>query len=115
MSAGKVTKFLKQIHWSTLVAMDCPHFLLPTPSQNAPATGVLTAPKKKVNWNQHVPIDVISLKTHAGKMVRVRLGLPLVLACVAACGASELPCDVFAAAGTPCVAAHSVVRALFAS
>ena len=25
------------------------------------------------------------------------------------------PCDIFAAAGTPCVAAHSMVRALFGS
>ena len=29
--------------------------------------------------------------------------------------AAELPCDVFAAGGTPCVAAHSVVRALYAA
>jgi non-reducing end alpha-L-arabinofuranosidase len=29
--------------------------------------------------------------------------------------ASSGPCDIFAAAGTPCVAAHSTVRALFAS
>ncbi|WP_369231656.1 alpha-L-arabinofuranosidase B [Streptomyces sp. R21] len=29
--------------------------------------------------------------------------------------ASSLPCDLYAAAGTPCVAAHSTTRALFAS
>jgi hypothetical protein len=29
--------------------------------------------------------------------------------------ASSLPCDIYAAAGTPCVAAHSTVRALFAT
>ena len=29
--------------------------------------------------------------------------------------ASSLPCDVYAAAGTPCVAAHSTTRALLAS
>jgi hypothetical protein len=29
--------------------------------------------------------------------------------------ASSLPCDIYAAAGTPCVAAHSTVRALFSS
>ncbi|WP_307844819.1 arabinofuranosidase catalytic domain-containing protein [Actinospica acidithermotolerans] len=28
---------------------------------------------------------------------------------------SSLPCDIYAAAGTPCVAAHSTVRALFAA
>ncbi|MEU5310595.1 arabinofuranosidase catalytic domain-containing protein [Streptomyces sp. NPDC021562] len=32
-----------------------------------------------------------------------------------AAAASSLPCDVYAAAGTPCVAAHSMVRALYAS
>ncbi len=29
--------------------------------------------------------------------------------------ATSLPCDIYAAAGTPCVAAHSTVRALYAS
>src|SRR6185437_3512473 len=29
--------------------------------------------------------------------------------------ATALPCDIYAAASTPCVAAHSTVRALFAS
>jgi non-reducing end alpha-L-arabinofuranosidase len=29
--------------------------------------------------------------------------------------ATSLPCDIYAAAGTPCVAAHSTTRALFAS
>jgi hypothetical protein len=29
--------------------------------------------------------------------------------------ASSLPCDIYAAAGTPCVAAHSTVRALYAA
>ncbi|GHI08136.1 alpha-N-arabinofuranosidase [Streptomyces cellostaticus] len=32
-----------------------------------------------------------------------------------AAAASSLPCDVYAAAGTPCVAAHSLVRALYSS
>jgi hypothetical protein len=32
-----------------------------------------------------------------------------------ASAATSLPCDIFAAAGTPCVAAHSTTRALFAS
>jgi non-reducing end alpha-L-arabinofuranosidase len=30
-------------------------------------------------------------------------------------GATEEPCDIYAAAGTPCVAAHSTVRALYAA
>ncbi|HEY2578662.1 MAG TPA: arabinofuranosidase catalytic domain-containing protein [Streptosporangiaceae bacterium] len=32
-----------------------------------------------------------------------------------ASAATSLPCDIYAAAGTPCVAAHSTTRALFAS
>src|SRR6516164_8378994 len=34
---------------------------------------------------------------------------------VPAVQAATLPCDIYAAAGTPCVAAHSTVRALYAS
>src|SRR5258708_1967569 len=33
----------------------------------------------------------------------------------AAQAATSLPCDIYAAAGTPCVAGHSTVRALYAS
>ncbi|BFU45372.1 arabinofuranosidase catalytic domain-containing protein [Krasilnikovia sp. MM14-A1004] len=33
----------------------------------------------------------------------------------AASAATSLPCDIYGAAGTPCVAAHSTVRALFAA
>jgi len=29
--------------------------------------------------------------------------------------ATSLPCDIYAAAGTPCVAAHSTTRALYAA
>jgi non-reducing end alpha-L-arabinofuranosidase len=29
--------------------------------------------------------------------------------------ASSLPCDIYASAGTPCAAAHSTTRALYAS
>jgi non-reducing end alpha-L-arabinofuranosidase len=32
-----------------------------------------------------------------------------------AAGSGSLPCDIYAAAGTPCVAAHSTVRALFSA
>ena len=34
---------------------------------------------------------------------------------VAMAAASDGPCDIYLAHGTPCVAAHSVVRSLFAS
>ena len=33
----------------------------------------------------------------------------------ASASSAQLPCDIYAAAGTPCVAAHSTVRALYAS
>ena len=42
------------------------------------------------------------------------LGLVVVLPGTAA-AASSLPCDIYASAGTPCVAAHSTTRALFAA
>jgi hypothetical protein len=42
------------------------------------------------------------------------LPLPL-LFCAAAAMAAEGPCDILAAAGNPCVAAHSTVRALYAA
>lgn len=32
-----------------------------------------------------------------------------------AAAATQGPCDIYAAAGTPCVAAHSTTRALYAS
>ncbi|WP_335984139.1 arabinofuranosidase catalytic domain-containing protein [Streptomyces sp. CA2R106] len=43
------------------------------------------------------------------------LGALLGLPGTAAHAAGSLPCDIYAAAGTPCVAAHSTTRALFAS
>ena len=56
------------------------------------------------------------------RLRRAVLGVLAALATVAAlvvglgapqaAAASSLPCDVYAAAGTPCVAAHSLVRAL---
>ena len=40
------------------------------------------------------------------------IALPLLLLSAAA---QQLPCDIYAAAGSPCVAAHSTVRALFSA
>jgi len=37
------------------------------------------------------------------------------LAALSAAASAAAPCDIFAAAGTPCVCAHSVVRALYAA
>lgn len=49
---------------------------------------------------------------------RIRIGLAGALALGVACFASRLeaatgPCDIYAAGGTPCVAAHSTTRSLF--
>jgi non-reducing end alpha-L-arabinofuranosidase len=58
---------------------------------------------------------------HARKLflsivVSVALAVGATIGVVApAQAASSLPCDIYAAAGTPCVAAHSTVRALYAS
>ena len=41
--------------------------------------------------------------------------LAAALAALSLSAASAAPCDIFAAAGTPCVCAHSVVRALYAA
>jgi hypothetical protein len=46
-------------------------------------------------------------------MIRAMALLPLLA--VAAAAAAEGPCDILGGAGTPCVAAHSTVRALFAA
>ena len=52
-----------------------------------------------------------------GLVLAIALGLAGGLSFVAPshAGATSLPCDIYAAAGTPCVAAHSTVRALYAS
>ncbi|MEU6536783.1 alpha-L-arabinofuranosidase B [Streptomyces sp. NPDC047000] len=43
------------------------------------------------------------------------LGLSIGFGAPPAAAAGSLPCDVYASAGTPCVAAHSLARALYAS
>jgi len=48
--------------------------------------------------------------TILGLVAALLLGLP-----ATSQAATQLPCDIYAAGGTPCVAAHSTVRALFAS
>ena len=50
--------------------------------------------------------------------MRVRVGLMPVVALTmmgAAPPRPKGPCDIYGAAGTPCVAAHSTTRALYAS
>ena len=48
-------------------------------------------------------------------MRRVICGICVLAHAAERTSAASLPCDVFASGGTPCVAAHSTVRALFAT
>lgn len=57
-------------------------------------------------WGKVLLFAVAAVALTAGTLV----GVP-----DTAQAASALPCDIYGAAGTPCVAAHSTVRALFAS
>jgi non-reducing end alpha-L-arabinofuranosidase len=52
----------------------------------------------------------LSLLAAAGTLVLVGAGLT---GAHPAAAAASLPCDIYAAGGTPCVAAHSTTRALF--
>jgi hypothetical protein len=52
---------------------------------------------------------VLAVLSVLAAVVALAVGAP------AATAAGSLPCDVYAAAGTPCVAAHSLVRALYSS
>ncbi|MEU6773743.1 arabinofuranosidase catalytic domain-containing protein [Streptomyces sp. NPDC046759] len=56
------------------------------------------------------PRSLASLLAVIGLVLGALLGLP-----GPAQAANALPCDIYGGAGTPCVAAHSTVRALFAS
>jgi non-reducing end alpha-L-arabinofuranosidase len=53
---------------------------------------------------------LLSVVAAAGLLLGALISLPGV-----AQAAAPLPCDIYASAGTPCVAAHSTVRALFSS
>lgn len=46
---------------------------------------------------------------------RIRLYAAMVVTVGAAAPLPEGPCDIYGAAGTPCVAAHSTTRSLYAS
>jgi len=54
------------------------------------------------------------MRTLAAATLLAVAGTPVAVA-PAANAAASLPCDIYAAAGTPCVAAHSTTRALFAA
>ena len=62
-----------------------------------------------------------SLRPHRWRLVLVLIAVvgiftgTLSLSSTPALAAGSLPCDIYAAAGTPCVAAHSTVRALYSS
>lgn len=56
----------------------------------------------------------LMLAVAVGAAVALAAGLVSVSAGTAQAG-SRLPCDIYASVGTPCVAAHSTVRALYAA
>src|SRR5277367_2013866 len=51
----------------------------------------------------------------AAFLLAAALAVPLFSAAVPARAAASLPCDIYAAGGTPCEAAYSTTRALFGS
>ncbi|MFI1069336.1 arabinofuranosidase catalytic domain-containing protein [Streptomyces puniciscabiei] len=57
-----------------------------------------------------IPRSLASLLAVIGLVLGALLGTPAPTQ-----AAGSLPCDIYGAAGTPCVAAHSTVRALFSS
>ena len=70
-----------------------------------------------IRLGQQLPeVNAVVLAVVILTVVPVLLGaLSLAGVAVPAAQAASLPCDIYAAASTPCVAAHSTVRALFAS
>lgn len=50
-----------------------------------------------------------------GAAAALVMGAAVTVGASPAAAASSLPCDIYASAGTPCVAAHSTVRALYAA
>src|SRR5436305_305623 len=77
---------------------------------------------------RHRPIDARIVSAHndgnphfAGEAVAVTGAVALAAGTLIAGGAApagaatSLPCDIYATAGTPCVAAHSTTRALYAA
>ena len=61
-------------------------------------------------WNFGIPRALLALMATIALAVGVVVGTPSTSQ-----AASQGPCDIYAAAGTPCVAAHSTVRALYAA
>src|SRR5579885_2348006 len=57
-------------------------------------------------------VDTLLQRTLA-LAARLGIGAVLVIATVGVASAQTLPCDIYASAGTACVAAHSTTRALF--
>src|SRR3954447_10062885 len=75
----------------------------PAAAQTAPSPD-----QEHIAMRRHHPPSVAVLATLA-LVLSVILGLP-----GTALAAGPLPCDIYGGAGTPCVAAHSTVRALYA-
>jgi hypothetical protein len=69
------------------------------------------------------PVDIIRGRLRRGPLIRVAVvatalaaaTIGLSAAAVPAQAAAQGPCDIYASGGTPCVAAHSTTRALYAA
>src|ERR1700736_2247354 len=72
------------------------------------ASARITHARRPRSWCRKLSLDVIAAITFAWVLV---IGLPF----VAQAETSPRPCDIYASAGTPCVAAHSTTRALYAA
>src|SRR5204862_6306787 len=66
--------------------------------------------------------DGTIMKTRFSFRLTILTVVPVLLSALSVAGvavpaaqAASLPCDIYATAGTPCVAAHSLVRALYSS
>src|SRR5690349_18511889 len=75
--------------------------------------GQRTPPRSVSPNEEHIPMRRHRLSALGAALVLL-LGL-LIGFPGAAAAATALPCDIYGSAGTPCVAAHSTVRALFAA
>jgi hypothetical protein len=55
------------------------------------------------------------IRLAAAFLLAAALAIPLLTAAAPARAAASLPCDIYAAGGTPCEAAYSTTRALYGS
>jgi non-reducing end alpha-L-arabinofuranosidase len=76
-------------------------------SSSPPALLALPSREPRLVWRR--------VATSVGAVLILILGVLTTAPGAARAASGQEPCDIYAAAGTPCVAAHSTVRALYAS